>query len=321
VLVYLLAGSDLFERSVTLRALIPDATGLSKTSPVRLNGVQIGEVQAVELSRSNAPDKVVEIRMEIKQRYLSQIPQDSNVQISAETMIGDKYVDISKGTSAVLAQPDDVLPLTPRPEVIKGLDMQQFQVKLVAVDKLLEEIEQGRGSLGQLVKGDKLYNQVRDSIMRMQKSVHTAVSSQATLGRIVYSDVMYEELLKPIRRLEQQLSELLQTRTASGRFLNDPTAHDSLVRRIAGLRQSIDELRTKQSRAGRFLQDDELYERTNRTITGLIEMVDAFTYENSLMSSARLYESITGASLQMQSTISDFRADPKKYLRINLGLF
>jgi phospholipid/cholesterol/gamma-HCH transport system substrate-binding protein len=34
-----------------------------------------------------------------------------------------------------------------------------------------------------------------------------------------------------------------------------------------------------------------------------------------------LYESLDGASLEMRGLMKDFRANPKKFLRIRLGLF
>src|ERR1041385_7674531 len=96
-LAYLLTGGTILSEKTTLYLYIPDATGLGDGSPVRVNGIGVGTVDTVELSGSAQPNRVVKVSLRLERAKLSSIPVDSYAQLSTETLIGDKYVDITSG--------------------------------------------------------------------------------------------------------------------------------------------------------------------------------------------------------------------------------
>ena len=67
VLVYLLSGGTWLKPKAYLTTHIPDSTGLDPDADVLLNGVKIGKVVSVQLSRSRDPNRVVEVRLEDQQ--------------------------------------------------------------------------------------------------------------------------------------------------------------------------------------------------------------------------------------------------------------
>src|SRR5579872_2275163 len=99
VVVYLLTGGTLLVEKATLYLYLPDATGLDPGSAVRVNGIGVGKVDAVDLSGSNQPDRVVRLILKIERTHLPDIPVDSTAQISSEGVTGDKYVDVTQGRS------------------------------------------------------------------------------------------------------------------------------------------------------------------------------------------------------------------------------
>src|SRR5580658_5369277 len=89
-LVYLLTGGTLLEKKATLYLYIPDATGLSHESPVRVDGIDAGTVSTVVLTGSNNPLRIVKVTMRVELDRLAAISTDSMTQISADTLVGDK---------------------------------------------------------------------------------------------------------------------------------------------------------------------------------------------------------------------------------------
>src|ERR1051325_4313175 len=89
-LVYLLSGGTLFQQKATLYLFIPDATGLGPESPVRVDGIGVGKVEDVFLSRSTDPHRVVRVVMRLERAFLPRIPADSWAQLSSDSLIGDK---------------------------------------------------------------------------------------------------------------------------------------------------------------------------------------------------------------------------------------
>src|SRR5438045_3633226 len=98
VLIFLLTSSrGLFQRTAVLYTYMDDASGMGEGTPVRLNGFTIGSLDRIQLSNSNDPRKSVEFVMQVQEKFLRSIPVDSLASISAANLLGDKFVNITKG--------------------------------------------------------------------------------------------------------------------------------------------------------------------------------------------------------------------------------
>src|SRR5579885_860312 len=74
VLFYLLTGGSLFEKKSAVYLYVPDASGLVVSSPVRVDGVDVGKVSRIELLPSGSPDRVIRLTLSIDQVALLRIP-------------------------------------------------------------------------------------------------------------------------------------------------------------------------------------------------------------------------------------------------------
>src|ERR1700722_9275362 len=101
VMVFLLTSSKggLFQHNVLLRTYMDDASGLGDGTAVRLNGITIGYLDRLELTGSRDPQRAVGFDMLVSPDYLAQIPVDSLVGIGAANLLGDKFLNITKGQS------------------------------------------------------------------------------------------------------------------------------------------------------------------------------------------------------------------------------
>src|SRR5258708_6214053 len=101
VLIFLLTGkSSIFQGSFLLRTYMEDSAGMSEGSSVRLNGILAGTLKKIRLSAQGDPRRTVEIQMEVQNKFLERIPEDSVAGISASNLLGDKYINITKGKSS-----------------------------------------------------------------------------------------------------------------------------------------------------------------------------------------------------------------------------
>ena len=99
-LVVLLTGGTLFQPKATLYIYLPDATGIAPGSPVRVDGIQVGKVDSVVLSGSSEPNRVVKVTMIVERDRLPSITEDSTAQTAADTLVGDKFIQITSGTQS-----------------------------------------------------------------------------------------------------------------------------------------------------------------------------------------------------------------------------
>src|SRR4051812_5175901 len=89
VLIFLLTGnSNFFEGQVLIRTFMADSAGMAENAPVRLNGILIGHIKDVKLSGSTNLKRAVQVDMVIPEKYLDQIPEDSQAAISAANLLG-----------------------------------------------------------------------------------------------------------------------------------------------------------------------------------------------------------------------------------------
>src|SRR5207248_3001918 len=83
-LVYLLSGGTLLEPKANLYIYIPDATGLAKGSPARVDGIGVGKVSSVDLTELKQPNRIVKVTIRVERNRLASIPEDSYVQLSSD---------------------------------------------------------------------------------------------------------------------------------------------------------------------------------------------------------------------------------------------
>jgi phospholipid/cholesterol/gamma-HCH transport system substrate-binding protein len=311
-LAVLLTGGTLLEEKTTLYLHIPDATGLASGSPVRVDGIGVGKVEAVRLSGSNEPNRVVRLAMTIERNKLFNIPRDSYAQISSDTLVGDKFVDITSGRSPAAIRPDGELTYRSQPDLTKTLDLSQFEQQLRQLDALLTDIEQGRSELGQFIIGEQMYDDFRKRFAQIESTLRRAVDATHSVGQFLYSDRVYRQFEQPLLRLDQNLARLQSGQGAAAQFLRDSGQYDSFNKVARDLRESIAQLR-----ASELIQSDSHYADWNRRITALIQMVDDFTV-TPLLSTPAEYDNLNGFARELQKTVRDFREDPRKFLRLKI---
>lgn len=96
-MVYLLgARARLFEARYTIHADFTEVGGLAEGATVRLAGVQIGRVEAVNLPAQ--PGGKVRVDMTITKQIADRIRRDSIARIETQGLLGDKIVEITVGS-------------------------------------------------------------------------------------------------------------------------------------------------------------------------------------------------------------------------------
>src|ERR1035438_9508785 len=78
LLIFLLTSSkNPFLRTATLHVYVDDASGITDSTPVRMNGITIGAVDKVTLSNSGDPKRTVEFELLVQREFLPEITVDS----------------------------------------------------------------------------------------------------------------------------------------------------------------------------------------------------------------------------------------------------
>jgi len=311
-LIYLLTGGTLLEKKVTLYVYIDDATGLSNESPVRVDGIDAGTVQTVELTGSTNPVRIVRVTITVGRDKLASISTDSQTQISTDTLVGDKFVDITSGTAAGHIKPFGELNFKSQPDMMRTIDLAAFERQLRIVDATLSDIETGASPLGQFILTDTVYMSLRKKFIELQGTIRKATEAASFAGSLIYTDALYRKMQDPFVQLDQTLARLQSGQGELGKFLRDPAQYEQARAEMRDLRKSIGDVQSAS-----FISTDDMYTDWNRTLSGLIQKVDE-VIAMPMFSSSEMFDNITGAASEMRKTVKDFRENPQKYLRLKI---
>ena len=309
---FLLTGGTVLEPKTQIYLYLPDATGVAPGSPVRVDGIGVGKVSQVELSGSNEPNRVVKVTMTVGRDRLNSITLDSTAEAVSDNIIGDKFVDVTSGTAAQHVMPGGELQFKSSGGVMERLDLSQFQQQMHLIELVLDDIEQGKSTLGVFITGDAIYNDLRNKIAELQRGIHVAADTTTAVGQALYTDALYRQLLEPLRQLDESLARLQSGQGTGGALLHDSQQYEQALAQVADLRRSIASLH-----GAEMLTSPRAYDDWTRQAAAVIRQVDEFNAGPMLTTSA-VYDNLLGMAKELQATTKEFRENPRKFLRIKL---
>lgn len=330
-LIFLITGdTGFFTDKVIIHTYMRDSAAVVPGSAVRLNGILVGEVQNVALSGSSDPARVVRMDLEIREEFMNEIPVDSVAAVSAENVLGAKFINIKKGQTATLVKPGGE---------INALDVQGFeevvqqsytllaslQGILKRIDAIVSVVEAGEGSIGKLLVDEELYDRLNAAVADVQK-VTTAISTgRGTIGKLLYDESLYEDVRATLGRLDALMLEVQQGKGTAGRLIQDPALYNEAQNTIAELRKILAGLNAGEGTAGKLLKSEELHNQIASTLGKVDSMLAQLNSGQGtlgqLLVNPQMYDSINGLTREMNELMKDFRANPRKFLRIRVSLF
>jgi len=331
VLIFLITGNtNIFRGHATIYAYLNDAVSLTTGAPVNLNGIPIGKVKDIRLSGLNDPQKIVKLAMEVDKDKLPAIPVDSQVAISAANVLGTKFINIKKGKSPVHVQDHDTLPSLNTAEfedvVQQGYSiLASLNATVDKVDDIVNKIQTGNGSIGKLLVDETLYNHLLRIVDTVQKLADALNSDKGTIGKLIFDPELYNQVRGELTRVDDILQGLQQGQGSAGKLLKDPALYDDLHKSVNEINGILADLNAGKGTAGKLLKSDELSNQIQATIgrlDGILDKINAGQGTiGQLLVNTSLYDNLNGTTREMHELMKDFRANPKKFLRIKLSLF
>jgi ABC-type transporter Mla subunit MlaD len=323
VLMYLLVGggTDLFARRTTLTTYMPDAAGITEDAEVRLSGIRIGVVQSVELSGRLDPRRAVRTEMRVLTRYLKGIPEDSQTDVTADTLVGDQFIDIAEGKSPIPIKEDGVLQSEPVQQAADRADLlKTLQTNLAGIDSAVADMSSPNTQIGKFFLGEEMYDTVLSDIRSFDNELRTVLTPQSNLGQALYSAKMYNDIHNAVTDFDNTLASIQNGEGMAGHLFASDEQYNGILRELTSLRSSLADANAGKGQFGALLQEDARY----RQITRLLADTDATIASinagegqaGRLLANAQLYESLNGSLRRMEEFLRDFRMSPRKYLRV-----
>src|ERR1022692_1024081 len=306
VMVFLLTSSQggIFQSNALLRTYMDDAAGLADGTAVRLNGITVGYLDKLQLTNSRDPKRTVEFDMAVQKEYLPQIPVDSVVGVAASNLLGDKFLNITKGASQQhVVDGAELKPLASQdiPELLKQMAtlLTTFQTSVNRVDNLLAGVEAGRGNLGKLLKDEELYNTINAITAEGKKLLTDVRTGNGTLSKLIYDDKLYQEVRAPLQRVDAILADIQSGQGTVGKALKDPALFDEAKQTIADLDKLLADVNAGKGTVGKAMKDEELYHQAVTLVNRLNGTIDKISAGQGTVGqflvNPQLYDTLNGA--------------------------
>jgi len=333
LLLFLMSGTGgYFSHRITLVSYFDNASGLRVGAPVRLSGVDIGNVSAIRVvpdkDKQNTP---VEVIMKVGTKYGFNLRRDSMTSLDTAGVLGETYLDIDSSQAVgAVAKNGDVLPTQVHPdfnEVVRSSQstLQNMDALLKRADRILAFAESGKGSLGKLIYDPLLYDRLSQTVTEFKGVVDEVAQGQGSLGKLINNNDAYNKFVATLDKINLVADDLQAGKGSAGKFLKDPSLYNSANDTIANFKKVSEDINAGKGTFGRLTKDEELANKFDTTMTKLAALTSQMEAGQGtvgkLFKDDSLYNNANQMLVESRDLVKALRENPKKYLSIKMHIF
>ena len=331
VLIILMSGNGgPFTSKISLKSYFPDASGLREGAPVRLNGVDIGNVKKIRIVPDH-PQSPVEVTMKVRKQYDFFLRKDSVTILSTAGVLGETYINIdSSAAKGPPVQDGNVLNSKEVPgydDVVRAANssLQNMDVLLKRMDRIIAFVESGQGSIGKLIYDPSLYNQFRATVTQFQGLVGDIAQGNGSLGKFIEDDDFYNRANATLDKVNKMIDDVNAGNGTVGKLLKDNSLYNNLNQTVANAKQFTDDINAGKGAIGKMAKDQQFADKLQNTMNRLSNLMDKLDEGNGsaalFLRDRKVYDNTNQLLTDTQDLIKAIRQNPKKYLTIHLKLF
>lgn len=320
-----------FQSRYKIEAFFPGVEGLTEGAAVQLAGVPVGNVSWIRLSPSRNPNRAVAVTLKIDRRFEPDIRADSVASISTFGLLGQSFVDITRGSQSQPAVPPGGEVKTLQAADMKTIvqnandvltNLTSLSAKLTQVS---DQITTGKGTIGKFIYDPSLYNRLDTTVGQLQSMMTKVSHGQGTLGQLVNNDALITKLNNTVDRANNMMNEIQHGNGTISKLINDPALYNNLNSTVTQAHDLLASINAGQGTLGKLAKDPDLYNRLNQ-VTGNVDTITGRIVKGQgslgmLSKNTALYNNLTSSSASLREFLDVFRKNPKKYLTLRLHIF
>lgn len=326
-------GLGFFSHKMTLTTYFENSAGLKTGAAVNLEGVTVGTVKSVIVT--NAIDRKltpVQVVMKVDSKFQPGIHKDSTAALTTVGVLGDTVVDLnSQVASGPPIQDGDELKTLETPtvqDVVKASQgtIESLNVILSKLNSVVDNLQAGKGSIGQLINNPDLYNKANATVDEVHQITVKLNSDQNTVGKFMNDNgQMYNHVNNALAKLDTIMSDLQAGKGTAGKALKDDVLYNNLNSSVAHLNSILADADSGKGSVGMLVKDPTFARNLNETVTKANALVTGISEGKGtlgkLATDDAAYANLNKLLTESTALTTAIRQDPKKYLTIHLKIF
>lgn len=324
--------TGLFTKKILVHTYVDNAGGLRVGAPVRLEGVDIGNVTRIRVvsdpSHRVAP---VEVSMKITTKYAESMNSGCQVLLTTAGVLGEVFIDMDcrQASGAPLAD-NSVLATKDVPQfqdVVRASQstLENMNVLLKRVDDIVSYIQSGKGSIGKIIYDPSLFDRANATVTQLQQITNQINSQNGTIGKLLNSNELYDKVNGAVDNVNKIIDEVENGQGSVGKLLKDPALYDNANKMVAGGNQLVADINAGKGTLGMLAKDQAMAKKIDDTITRLNNITAGLDKgegsAGKFLKDPALYDNTNDLLVETRNLIKAVRQNPKKYLTIYLKLF
>jgi len=193
LIIFSIKDISLLGKGYEIDVIFNYVNGIKESSPVRLAGVNVGEVRKLELFYDDT-SKNTKVRLDVRIRGGVKISDDSIARINTLGLLGEQYLEISPGISGDFLRDGSIV--RGHDPVNVGQQMERMNELFSSMADIAGNISDGKGTLGKIMTDDALYNDLTAVFGKL-------AAGEGTMGRLLAEDGIYDDLSVITGRLRE----------------------------------------------------------------------------------------------------------------------
>ena len=325
-------GMTTFDHKVIVHSFFANSEGVKVGAAVNLEGVAIGEVSGVRLSKDPARKLTpVEVTMKLNPHFQDRLHTDTTASLETTGVIGDTILELnSELAHGPELQPGAELQTSEQPSISTFLKssqgaLNQLNGTIAKLDKVVDGLQNGEGTAGQLLKNPSLYNQANETLAELHAVTADLHRGRGSVGKLLTDDTLYDRLNETANRLDTLVGGLSNGKGSAGKLLTDDALYNNLNATIARTNSILAQVDSGQGSLGVLLKDPRTAQKLSDSIAQLDTMLAGVNSGKGtvgqLVTNDSAYNNLNVLLKNASELAVMLRTDPKKYLTIHMKIF
>ena len=262
------------------------AGGLSPNAQVRVAGVRVGNVEKVVLEKEKA-----KVTFRVPKNVT--LYKDAKAYLKSEGFLGEKYVEITPGTSGnPKVEPNGTIEQGAPP-----IDVEQFLSKMSSVGEDIKEVvkpvndllkavdpkkvegminnmDKFSGQLGGLAKDSKeTLQKAKEAFSNFEDIGEKVKKGEGTLGKLVADDTIYRDAKEVVENVKgaaetlKNVSEKIERGEGTlGKLIQDESLYKDAKETLQSIKGVAEKVEKGEGTLGKLMSDDTLVKEAEKTL-------------------------------------------------------